>query len=120
MDNSQPKIAVDYIENVTVATITDEKILEQADVDAIEGSIMPLIDPAGTNLVIDFKNVNFLTSAALGLLIRISKKIYETKGNLRLCCITNKIYEVFKITRLDQVFEIYDERADALKSLDVF
>lgn len=120
MDNLQPKIAVDYIENVTVATLTDEKILEQADVDALEASIMPLLESPGTSLVIDFKNVSFLTSAALGLLIRISKKIYESDGHLRLCCITNKIYEVFKITRLDQIFEIYDERADALKSLDVF
>ena len=120
MDKSQPKIAVDYMQNVAVATITDEKILEQADVEALEASIMPLIEKEGTNLVIDFSGVNFLTSAALGLLIRISKKVYEVNGQLRLCCITAKIYEVFKITRLDQVFEIYDEKADALKSLDVF
>ena len=31
MDKSQPKMAVDYMQNVAVATITDEKILEQAD-----------------------------------------------------------------------------------------
>ena len=56
--------------------------------------------------MIDFSNVKFLTSSVLGLLIRISKKVYEAEGKLRLCSIAPKILEVFKITRLDKIFEI--------------
>jgi anti-sigma B factor antagonist len=118
MDNVNPKIGVEYTENAVLATLTDEKILEQADIEALEASIMPLVKQAGKiNLVISFADVKFLTSAVLGLLIRVSKKVYESDGQLKLCCIDPKILEIFKITRLDKVFDIYDDREQALQAI---
>lgn len=118
MDLLSPKISVEYVQNATITTLTDQKILEQADIQALENSIMPLVDSsAKINLIMDFSNVKFLTSAVLGLLIRISKKVYESQGRLRLCGIDAKILEIFKITRLDRVFEIYEDRYDALQGL---
>ncbi len=118
MDQMDPKIAVEYIENATVATLTDEKILEQGDIQLLEASVMPLIEVGdGINLVLDFSNVKFLTSSVLGLLIRISKKVYESGGRLRLCGINTKILEIFKITRLDRVFEIHEDRYAAVQGL---
>ena len=120
MDQVQPKIGVEYTENATIATLTDEQILDQAEVQALENSIMPLVEEAGAiNLVIDFGNVKFLTSAVLGLLIRVSKKIYESGGHLKLCGINPKILEIFKITRLDRIFDIYDDRQDATAKNDL-
>jgi anti-sigma B factor antagonist len=77
---------------------------------------MPLIDSA-VNLVIDFSSVRFLSSAVLGLLIRISKRINENKGRLKLCCISPRIYDIFKITRLDEIFEIYPDVKKAMQTL---
>jgi anti-sigma B factor antagonist len=118
MDQLNPKIAVEYTQNATITTLTDEKILEQADIQALEDSVMPLIDSSERiKLVMDFSNVKFLTSAVLGLLIRISKRVYEADGRLRLCGIDAKILEIFKITRLDRVFDIYEDRRHALQGL---
>ena len=69
------------------------------------------------NLILDFTNVKFLSSAVLGLLIRVSKKIYEQDGQLRLCDISPRIYEIFKITRLTKIFDILPDRAAATASL---
>jgi len=119
MDQVQPKIGVEYAKSATIATLTDERILEEIDVQGLENSIMPLIEEAGgINLVIDFGNVKFLTSAVLGLLIRASKKIYESGGQLKLCGINPQILKIFKITRLDRVFDIYEDREKAIQSLD--
>ncbi len=117
MDKISPKIVVEYKVFATVVTLTQEKILEDMEITAIEHSIMPLINDADTvKMIINFSNVKFLSSAVLGLLIRISKKIYEKQGQLRLCCIDPKILNVFKITRLDRVFEIYDTQDQAIAS----
>jgi anti-sigma B factor antagonist len=114
----KPKISVEYVENATVVTFTDEKILEEKDIQALQDSIMSVIDQAERlNLILDFCNVRFLSSAVLGLLIRISKRIYEHDGQLRLCNINPKIYEVFKITRLTKIFEIYQDTTSAIESL---
>ncbi len=119
MAEIRPRISVEYKENATVITFADEKILEDSDIRALQQSIMSVIDQAGSiNLVLDFQNVNFLSSAVLGLLIRISKKVHEQDGHLRLCNITPKIYEIFKITRLTEAFKVHKDRQSAIQSFD--
>ncbi len=114
----KPRISVEYSENATIITFTDEKILEERDIRALQESIMSVIEQTERiNLILDFCNVRFLSSAVLGLLIRISKNVYERDGQLRLCSINPKIYEVFKITRLTSIFDIYDDIEGATQSL---
>ncbi len=114
----KPRISVEYAENATVVTFVDEKILEEMDIQAIRESIMSVIEEGGRiNLILDFCNVRFLSSAVLGLLMRISKKVYELDGQLRLCNISSRLYEIFKITRLNKIFDIYDDVESAIQSL---
>ena len=114
----KPKISVQYTENATVITFTSEKILEEKDIQSIQESIMSVIEQAERiSLILDFSNVKFLSSAVLGLLIRVSKKIYERDGRLSLCSINPKIYEIFKITRLTKIFDIYPDIESATEGL---
>jgi len=118
MEPIKPRINIEYAENATIATFTAQSILEEKDIQALQKSIIPVIEQAERiNLILDFCNVRFLSSSVLGLLIRISKKIYERDGQLRLCNINPKIYEVFKITRLTKIFDIYKDTEDAVESL---
>ena len=118
MDHGNPNISIDFRGQVIIATLEDEKILDDTQLQSLEGSFMPLIEQNnGIQLIIDFTKVKFLTSSVLGLLIRISKKIYESDGTLRLCSINPKIKEVFKITRLDKIFEIFSDWEDAMVGL---
>jgi len=119
MVDDNPKIIVEYLEEAAVVTLTDEKILEESDIQALENSLAPLIEQTpGIKMVLDFANVKFLSSAVLGLLIRTSKKIYESNGQLKLCNIEPKIYKVFTITRLDRIFDIFKTQESALDDLD--
>jgi len=114
----KPRISVEYAENATIITFTDERILEEKDLQTLQESIISVIEQAGRiNLILDFCNVRFLSSAVLGLLIRISKKVYEREGQLKLCSINPKIYKIFKITRLTKIFDIYQDIESAVESL---
>jgi len=115
----KPMMNVEYAGNATIVRFTDEKILEEKDINALQASIMSMIESAsgGINLILDFGNVQYLSSAVLGLLIRISKRIYESEGQLRLCNINPRIYEIFKITRLTKTFDIYDSAESAAEDL---
>jgi len=116
MAEMKPRISVKYTDNATVVSFVDEKILEEMDIRALQETIMSVIEQSkGINLILDFGNVRFLSSAVLGLLIRISKRVYEQDGRLRLCSINPKIYEVFKITRLTQTFDIYKDVESAIR-----
>ena len=114
----KPNISVVYAGNATIIRFADEKILEEKDIQALQESIMSVIEQAERiNLILDFGNVRFLSSAVLGLLIRISKRIYERDGQLKLCNINPKIYEIFKITRLTKTFDIYNDIESATEGI---
>jgi anti-sigma B factor antagonist len=118
MATIKPSISVEYKKNATIMRFTDEKILEEKDIKALQDSILSVIEQAERiNLILDFCNVRFLSSAVLGLLIRISKRIYEREGQLGLCNINPKIYEIFKITRLTKTFDIYNSTESAMEGL---
>ena len=122
MEPMKPRISVEYANSGTIIAFNEEKILDEKDIQALQDSIMSVIEQAGQiRLILDFRNVKFLSSAVLGLLIRISKKVYEYDGHLRLCNIDSKIYEVFKITRLTKIFDIcrnIDEAVESLSAVD--
>ncbi len=114
----RPCIAVEYTENATIIAFSDEKILEEKDIRSLHDSVMSVLEQSqGINLILDFRNVRSLSSAALGLLIRVSKRVYERNGRLRLCNINPTIYEIFRITRLDRVFDIYKNLEKATEGL---
>lgn len=115
----KPKFGVKYAGNATVVSFTDEKILEEKDINELQESIMSVIESSSgkIRLILDFGNVRFLSSAVLGLLIRVSKRIYEQEGELRLCSINPKIYEIFKITRLTKIFDIYTDVESAVEDI---
>ncbi len=118
MAEIKPRISIQYVEDATIVTFVDEKILEEMDIQSLQTSIMSVVEEAERiNLILDFSNVQFLSSAVLGLLMRISKKVYERGGQLKLCNISPRIYEIFKITRLNQIFDIHEDVDRAIESL---
>jgi len=114
----QPNINVQYGEHITVITFKQQKILDQTEIQALRDSIFSVIEQAGPiNMILNFSNVQFLSSSVLGLLIRINKRICEAGGRLALCGITPKIFEIFKITRLTNIFDIYENVEMATRDL---
>lgn len=102
---------------VTQIEFLDRNILDEANIQAIGDEIGQLIEEAGEpRLLISFNNVDHLSSAALGALITINKRVNDKSGALRLADIDPQIYEVFTITRLDKLFQIHETRDDALTS----
>lgn len=112
------RIDIEDVGDVTVVRFVDRRILDENNIQIIGNQLAGLVDEDGRRkIVIDFNDVEYLSSAALGKLITLDKKVRAAKGKLRLCGIRPEIYEVFKITRLDKVFSIFD---DPDKALDGF
>jgi anti-anti-sigma factor len=61
---------------------------------------------SGRTLVIDFSQVNFIDSTGLGVLVSIHKRSIEQDVQLLLKNISPKVYDIFEITMLDEVFVI--------------
>jgi len=67
-----------------------------------------------TKVVLDFANVDYLSSAALGVLIVFDKRAKATSCRVHMCNLKPDIPENFQITKLDRLFTIYNDRTSAL------
>ena len=113
---SHRKIDVEEIGDVTVARFVDRKILDETNIQIVGNQLFTLVDDEGRRkIVLDFSNVEYLSSAALGKLITLDKKVKANGGKLRLCSVRPEIYEVFAITRLNKLFDMYDDQEKALE-----
>ena len=118
MAAGQRRLDIEEVGGVTVAKFVDKKILDENNIQLIGNQLFGLVDDDGRRkIVLDFSNVEYLSSAALGKLITMNKKVTDAGGQLRLCAIRPDIYEVFTITRLNKVFDIKDTQEQALASL---
>ena len=115
MDQPSSHIRVRQVDGVSVVEFADRKILEELSIQEIGEELGKLVDDApGIRLLLSFRNVDHLSSAALGMLITLNKKVKEQNGQLKLSDINRQIYEVFKITRLNRLFDIHDTAEEAL------
>jgi len=67
-------------------------------------------------LVVNLSEVNFIDSTALSTLVSGMKRSRELQGDLRLCGLQQPVRMIFEMTRLDQVFEIFNGEADAIQA----
>ncbi|MBL4809648.1 MAG: STAS domain-containing protein [Phycisphaerales bacterium] len=116
---SESRLRVSKIDEITQIEFIDRNILDEANIQAISDEISEIIEQASNpNLLINFANVDHLSSAALGALITINNKTNEKNGKLRLANIDPQIYEVFVITRLNKLFSIHETLNDAMEQFN--
>ena len=60
----------------------------------------------GGQLVLDLGDVQYLSNTALGKLINLKKKVMGVRGRLRIENLHPDLLDIFRITHLDQVFDI--------------
>ena len=118
--STQPRrrrLEVEDIGDITVVNFTDRKILDEQNIQLIGEQLFGLVDQDGTRkMLLNFGNVEYLSSAALGKLITLNKKLQASGGRLILCNIDPQIYEVFEITKLNRLFNIQKEEQTALQA----
>ena len=117
---SQPRrrrLEVEDIGDVTVVNFVDRKILDEQNIQRIGEELFNLVEgQSRRKILLNFSNVEYLSSATLGKFITLNKKVQAAGGKLVLCNIDPNIYEVFEITKLNKLFNIHKEEQAALQA----
>jgi anti-sigma B factor antagonist len=115
MADTYQHLRVNDLTKAVVVEFADRKILEELSIVEIGEELSHLADAfPGRILIMGFGNVDHLASATLGLLIKLREQVTQNKGHLILADIRPQIYEVFKITKLNRLFDISDTVGEAL------
>jgi anti-anti-sigma factor len=69
------------------------------------------------NVVIDFSGVDIVTSSSLSKLLKLRKVLADYGHRLIFCSVAAPTRGIFKVTALDQIFDLADDKSVALAGL---
>ena len=98
---------------VTVAEEMDSRNAQQAK-DHFKG----LVGDGNSHIVVDLTPLNFIDSSGLGALVTALKAARQAGGDVRLCGLTAPVKSIFELTRLYRVFDIFENRSEAVASFE--
>lgn len=90
--------------------------LDLASGSALKEEIKQLSGKGTTNVHLNLSQVEFINSSGLGSLVSIMKEIRLLKGRLTLSNLAGYVQEIFDITQLSHIFEIFETEEEALAS----
>lgn len=104
--------------DVAVVSFRTSRILDQSNVQQLGEELDGLINDHGfTKIVLNFNKIHYMSSAVMGKLVGLQKKVQSHNGELRLCNISPSIYEIFEIMRFNELFDICETEDDAVIEL---
>ena len=112
------RIAEDRVGEVTILRLIGRFELEEGDL-TFRDHVDRLMAEKRVNIVLDFKEVTRIDSAGIGMLVSKLLSARKRGGTIKLVHLTSRTDHLIDITRLDTVFEIYQDEAAAIRSFGV-
>ena len=82
----------------------------------IRATLGPLLKQGHTKFLLNLADVPYMDSTGIGELINVFITVRNHKGTLKLLTLTDRMRELFEVAKLVQVFDVFDDEADALQS----
>lgn len=107
-------IAVQDNANVSVVAVSGR--VDSATSPDLESALKRLLEADKIQIVLDLKNVEYMSSAGLRAMVSTLKSLKRVNGDLRLANPSPRVEEVLKLAGLTSIFAIYASRDEALAS----
>jgi anti-sigma B factor antagonist len=115
------RIMVQKVGKVAVVDFVDSAIMDMQQIQQITEELIGMIDSQDEKfLLLDFSSVKFLSSQTLGVILKIHQKLSEREGWLGLCGLRKDLYKIFRLTRLDRLFNFYATQQEAFSAVGVY
>lgn len=108
-------LSTETIRDVLVVRVTELR-LDASKAPTFKERIGSLIDQGASRLVLDLRDVDFIDSSGLGMIVSCLKRLGPT-GNLAIAGANGPVRRLFTLTRMDRVFSMYDTSEAAVASL---
>jgi anti-sigma B factor antagonist len=79
-----------------------------------ENKLIQAIDDGSKSMIIDFKNLDYISSAGLRVILKATKALKREDGKIMLCDMQDYVKEVFEISGFDSLLPIVGSMGDAL------
>jgi len=110
--------------NIEVKQMGTIQVLEcggSLDADTVSGFkkiAYDLVSGGSTQFIIDCKDLNFIDSMGLGVLISLLRRVRQRQGDVKVVSLSDDVKTIFEITRLHRLFDVCTDSETAVKRFD--
>jgi anti-sigma B factor antagonist len=97
-----------------LATLKIIGFLDAHTAPTLEEAIQKLIDEQHVNILVDFKDLSYISSAGLGVFMGFIEEIRSRQGDIKMCSMSPKIYRVFDLLGFPTIYQIFEKQEDAI------
>lgn len=82
--------------------------------EVVKKELEKIIKSKAQKVVFNLADLTYINSSGLGLLINVLKQVRAQSGDIKLSNLRPELSELFRITSLNSVFEIFNEESEAI------
>ena len=106
------------VQDISIVKFRDAKLMDPTRIEKMGEELLAVMeDSDNEDIVVNFENVSFFSSAAINKLIVLEKHVRARGGEIRLTNLRQEVRDLFSYTHLDQVFQIREDDKEAIESL---
>ncbi|MFW5698255.1 MAG: STAS domain-containing protein [Planctomycetota bacterium] len=106
-------LTVQAYQNLVLATVTKSRLTDAATINDIGLELLRQLELyPRISLIIHLGQVSQLSSAMLGKIIAVHKKVVEYRGRMAITGVGKELSPLFKVTKLDKVLDVRSDDAE--------
>lgn len=109
------KTTVRTVGQVSVVELSGKITIGEGDV-VLRDKVLELLNAGNSKILLSLEKVSYMDSAGIGELVACFKKAREKGGTVKLLKPSGKVEDLLQLTKLWEVFEIFDEEKQAIAS----
>jgi len=92
------------------------KLMGGYDADVFRDLVHELLEKGRKKIIVDLADIKWINSTGVGILITGYTTLRRNKGDLKLLNASKKIESILYVTKLNLIFECFDDEHEAIKS----
>ena len=97
--------------NSNLQILEPSGILDGTQAETFRKEVDAALEAGADTLLIDLKNIKFVDSSGLGILVVVLKKVRAAQKRIYVCSINEQVKMLFELTSMDRVFEVLPDRS---------
>ena len=111
-------IMTEVREEITIVHFMEKSLLDMVVAEELKRNLLNLVSEGAEKMIINFSNVDFMSSSFISVLIVVHAQMESAEGQLRLCGLAPSLLKLFEMTNLDRMFKILATEGDAVRSME--
>jgi anti-sigma B factor antagonist len=109
-------LKVELINNIYVASFENLNRFNALITEPVKEQLNNLFNKPNTKLILNLEGINFIDSSGFGVFLSVFKTASINYGHFKICNVEKEVMDLFKLLQLHNVFEIYSNIDDCIKS----